>query len=301
MQTNFGKVAVLMGGKSAEREISLLSGQAVLQALLNQNIDAEGIDTKDDFINDLAKFDRVFIALHGRGGEDGSIQGLLELMEIPYTGSGILGSALALDKYRTKQVWHELGLPTPASNIVNINSNFSQLVEQLGLPLMIKPILEGSSVGMTKVNHLNELEAAVVGATKFNCPVLAESYISGLEYTAAILNNQVLPMIRLETPRDFYDFTAKYSDDTETKYICPCGLPTAQEQKLQGIMLKAFLAAGASNWGRVDFICDKSGQPWLLEVNTVPGMTNHSLVPMAAKQAGINFDELVLNILSLTI
>ncbi len=301
MQIKFGKVAVLMGGKSAERKISLLSGQAVLQTLLNQGIDAEGIDTNEEFVIKLAKFDRVFIALHGRGGEDGTIQGLLELMEIPYTGSGILGSALALDKYRTKQIWQNLKIPTPTSSIVNGASDFSQLVEQLGLPLMIKPILEGSSVGMAKINHINELANAIAVATQFNCPVIAESYIKGTEYTAAILNNSVLPMIRLETPRDFYDFNAKYSDDTETKYTCPCGLPTSQEQALQDIMLQAFLAVGASGWGRVDFICDESGQPWLLEVNTVPGMTNHSLVPMAAKQAGINFDELVLNILALTI
>ncbi len=301
MQTKFGKVAVLMGGKSAEREISLQSGQAVLQALLNQGIDAESIDTKNDFVMNLAKFDRVFIALHGRGGEDGTIQGLLELMEIPYTGSGVLGSALALDKYRTKQIWQSLGLPTPKSSIVNINSNFIELVKQLGLPLMVKPILEGSSVGMAKVNQIDELANAVTIATQYNCPVIAESYITGNEYTAAILNDSVLPMIRLETPRDFYDFNAKYSDDSETKYICPCGLSDSQEKTLQDIMMQAFLAVGANSWGRVDFICDNLGQPWLLEVNTVPGMTSHSLAPIAAKQAGINFDELVLNILALTI
>ncbi|MCK5876021.1 MAG: D-alanine--D-alanine ligase [Candidatus Marithrix sp.] len=301
MQTKFGKVAVLMGGKSAEREVSLLSGKAVLQALLKQDINAQSIDTKNDFINNLVEFNRVFIALHGRGGEDGSIQGLLELMEIPYTGSGILGSALALDKYRTKQIWQNLGLPTPACKIVSITSNPDEIVAKLGLPLMIKPILEGSSVGMTKVNQVADLANAITIAAQFNCPIIAESYIEGIEYTATILDNKVLPMIRLETPRDFYDFDAKYSDNTETKYICPCGLPTSQEQKLQNIMLQAFLAVGAKDWGRVDFICDKLGQPWLLEVNTVPGMTNHSLVPMAAKQVGINFDKLVLNILTLTI
>ncbi len=299
MQNKFGKVAVLMGGKSAEREISLKSGKAVLQALLNQGIDAEGVDTNDDFVVNLAKFDRAFIALHGRGGEDGTIQGLLELMEIPYTGSGVLASALALDKYRTKQIWQSVGLPTPKSSIINVNSNFNQLVEQLGLPLMIKPILEGSSVGMAKVNKLDELANAVTIATQYNCPVLAESYIKGNEYTAAILNNSVLPMIRLETPRDFYDFNAKYSDDSATKYICPCGL--SDSQALQNMVMMAFSAVGATGCGRVDFICDELGQPWLLEVNTVPGMTSHSLVPMAAKQAGINFDELVLNILALTI
>ncbi|MFK5969444.1 MAG: D-alanine--D-alanine ligase [Candidatus Marithrix sp.] len=301
MQTKFGKVAVLMGGKSAERKISLLSGQAVLQALLNKGIDAEGIDTNNNFMVNLAKFDRVFIALHGRGGEDGTIQGLLELMEIPYTGSGVLGSALALDKYRTKQIWQSLDLPTPKSSIINTNSNFTELVKQLGLPLMVKPILEGSSVGMAKVNRIDELANAVIIATKYNCPVIAESYITGNEYTAAILNDSILPMIRLETPRDFYDFNAKYSDDSETKYICPCGLSDSQEKALQDVMMQAFLAVGANGWGRVDFICDELGQPWLLEVNTVPGMTSHSLVPMAAKQAGINFDELVLNILALTI
>ena len=300
MATEFGKVAVLMGGKSAEREISNLTGQAILAALLAKDIDAVSIDTAHPtFITQLTEtpFDRVFIALHGRGGEDGTVQGLLEQIGIPYTGSGVLGSALAMDKYRTKQIWVATGLPTPPYSNVFPDSDMAQIAEQLGLPIMVKPVLEGSSLGMTKVNHINELAEAVEIAAQYNCDVMAEHYIKGLEYTAAIVHNTNLPLIRLETPRDFYDFTAKYSD-TKTSYICPCGLPTAQEKALTTLACQAFSSIGASGWGRVDFLCDESGQPWLIEANTVPGMTDHSLVPMAAKTAGINFEELVLRILA---
>jgi D-alanine-D-alanine ligase len=300
MTTEFGKVAVLMGGKSAEREISNLTGQAILTALLAKNIDALGIDTAHPtFITQLTEtsFDRVFIALHGRGGEDGTVQGLLEQIGIPYTGSGVLGSALAMDKYRTKQIWAATGLPTPPYSLVSPDSDMAQIAEQLGLPIMVKPVLEGSSLGMTKVNHISELAKAVEIAAQYNCDVMAEHYIKGLEYTAAIVHNTNLPLIRLETPRDFYDFTAKYSD-TKTSYICPCGLPPTQEKALTTLAYQAFSSIGASGWGRVDFLCDESGQPWLIEANTVPGMTEHSLVPMAAKTAGINFEELVLRILA---
>ncbi len=299
MTTEFGKVAVLMGGKSAEREISNLTGQAILAALLAKDIEAKAIDTAlPTFITQLTEtpFDRVFIALHGRGGEDGTVQGLLEQIGIPYTGSGVLASALAMDKYRTKQIWAATGLPTPPYCNVSPDSDMTQIAEQLGLPIMVKPVLEGSSLGMTKVNHINELAKAVEIAAQYNCDVMAEHYIKGLEYTAAIVHNTNLPLIRLETPRDFYDFTAKYSD-TKTSYICPC-LPPAQEKALTTLACQAFSSIGASGWGRVDFLCDESGQPWLIEANTVPGMTEHSLVPMAAKTAGINFEELVLRILA---
>lgn len=300
MATEFGKVAVLMGGKSAERDISNLTGKAILTALLAKGINAVGIDTAHPaFITHLTEmlFDRVFIALHGRGGEDGTVQGLLEQLGIPYTGSGVLGSALAMDKYRTKQIWAATGLPTPPYSLVFPDSDMVQIVEQLGLPIMIKPVLEGSSIGMTKVNHIDELAKAVEVAAQYNCDVMAEHYIKGLEYTAAIVHNTNLPLIRLETPRDFYDFTAKYND-TKTSYTCPCGLPIAQEKALTTLARQAFSSIGASGWGRIDFLCDESGQPWLIEANTVPGMTEHSLVPMAAKTADINFEELVLRILA---
>lgn len=299
MITDFGKVAVLMGGNSAEREISLKSGRAVLAALLRQGIDAVMIDTANEWLSQLTtyRFDRVFIALHGRGGEDGVIQGLLDSIGLPYTGSGVLGAALAMDKYRTKLIWQGSGLPTPPSQLLTHKLDLNQIVEKLGLPLMVKPVLEGSSVGMSKVNRREELESAWETAAQYHCDVLVERYITGPEYTASILNDVVLPLIRLETPRDFYDFAAKYHDP-HTTYICPCGLPPDQEQSLQQLAKQAFLAINASGWGRVDFICDQTGQPWLLEVNTVPGMTDHSLVPMAAKTAGIAFDELVLRILA---
>jgi len=300
MKKDFGKVAVLMGGNSAEREVSLKSGQAILDALLRQGVDALGIDTAHDIVAQLTKtqIDRVFIALHGRGGEDGTIQGLLEHLGLPYTGSGVLGSALAMDKYRTKQLWQGLGLPTPASVLLHADSDFSQVVAQVGLPLMVKPVLEGSSVGISKVTTVNELAQAVETALEFDCLVIAEHFVSGIEYTAAILQETVFPLIRLETPRDFYDFTAKYSDN-KTSYICPCGLPAEQEQALQNLAKQAFLSIGAFGWGRVDFIVDSAGQAWLLEVNTIPGMTDHSLVPKAAQVAGINFDELILRILEI--
>jgi len=299
MKRNFGKVAVLMGGHSAEREISIKSGQAVLASLLRSHIDAVGIDTRDNVIAQLTKthFDRIFIALHGRGGEDGTVQGLLENLGIPYTGSGVLGSALAMDKFRTKQLWQGAGLPTPLSIKLNAESNFIDIVEKLGLPLMVKPVSEGSSVGMTKVTKIEELKSAWTLATQFDSQVIAEQFIEGGEYTVAILQGKALPVIRLETPRTFYDFEAKYSDDSKTQYICPCGLSEEQDNLLKNLAIQAFDSLSAKGWGRVDIMCDRTGQPWLLEVNTIPGMTDHSLVPMAAKAAGMNFDELVLKIL----
>jgi len=302
MKTEFGKVAVLMGGNSAEREVSLKSGNAVLEALLRQGVDVVAIDTAHDVVVQLTQtdFDRVFIVLHGRGGEDGTIQGVLELMGLPYTGSGVLGSALAMDKFRTKQVWQSMKLPTPACVLLDAKTDFAKVVEQLGLPLMVKPSLEGSSVGISKVNSVEELASAWETASEFNCEVIAEQYITGVEYTGAILDGTALPLIRLETPHEFYDFAAKYTDNN-TSYICPCGLADDQEKLLQEFVMQAFLAVSGSGWGRVDFICDEAGQAWLIEINTIPGMTDHSLVPKAAKVAGISFDELVLRILATTI
>jgi D-alanine-D-alanine ligase len=295
---DFGKVAVLMGGWSAERDISLLSGDAVLAALRHNNVDAHGIDVGRDIASVLAAadFDRALIMLHGRGGEDGAMQGLLEVMGLPYTGSGILGSALAMDKLRCKQVWAAEGYPTPEYMVLETEQDCSNALELLGLPLIIKPALEGSSIGMSKVEAEAEMLPAFNLACQSNGAVIAEKWITGTEYTAAILNHRVLPMIRLETDRKFYDYVAKYEAD-DTRYICPCGLDQAKEQELGAIMLHAFDAIGASGWGRVDFMLDANQQPWLIEANTVPGMTSHSLVPMAAKQAGIGFNELVMEIL----
>ncbi len=295
---DFGKVAVLMGGWSAEREISLLSGQAVLEALLENDVNAQGIDVGRDIAAVLAAgdFDRALIMLHGRGGEDGAMQGLLEVMGLPYTGSGILGSALAMDKLRCKQVWAAEGFPTPDFAVLDSEQDCDQALQQLGLPLIVKPALEGSSIGMSKVERAQEMQVAFDKARGCSGPVIAEKWISGAEYTAAILNQRVLPMIRLETDRQFYDYVAKY-ESNDTRYICPCGLAQEKEQALADIMLSAFDAIGASGWGRVDFMLDEAQQPWLIEANTVPGMTSHSLVPMAARQGGIEFNELVVEVL----
>ncbi|MDH5472017.1 MAG: D-alanine--D-alanine ligase [Gammaproteobacteria bacterium] len=298
MANDFGKVAVLMGGWSAERAVSLNSGQAVLAALRNQGVNAHGIDVDRNIVKKLTddNFDCVFNILHGRGGEDGVIQGLLDIVQIPYTGSDVLGSALAMDKLRTKQLWKGVGLPTPDYQILNSEDDCKIAVQRLGLPLMIKPVLEGSSIGMSKVNSVDDINAAWQVAKQCEGIVIAEKFIQGREYTAAILGEKVLPMIRLETPRDFYDYKAKY-DDEGTRYHCPCGLSDEHEEKLSALMFSAFESVGATGWGRVDFMLDYDDQPWLIEVNTVPGMTDHSLVPMAAKQAGMSFDELVIEIL----
>lgn len=295
---DFGRVAVLMGGWSAEREISLLSGNAVLAALQQNGVDAHGIDVGRDIASVLGagNFNRALIMLHGRGGEDGAMQGLLEVMGLPYTGSGILGSALAMDKLRCKQVWAAEGYPTPDYLVLANEQDCDVALDRLGLPLIIKPALEGSSIGMSKVEVEDELLPAFETARQCQGTVIAEKWITGGEYTAAILNNQVLPMIKLETDRKFYDYFAKYEAD-DTRYICPCGLEPSTEQELGVLMLNAFDAIGASGWGRVDFMLDHDGKPWLIEANTVPGMTSHSLVPMAAKQAGIGFNQLVIEIL----
>ncbi|WP_018232383.1 D-alanine--D-alanine ligase [Thioalkalivibrio thiocyanodenitrificans] len=298
----FGKVAVLMGGWSAEREISLISGWAVLEALQRSGVDAHGVDTGRDVIAVLRQggFDRAFIMLHGRGGEDGVIQGALDLIELPYTGSGVLGSAIGMEKLVTKRLWRGAGLPTPDYQVLEGDCDWSAVASGLGLPLIVKPVLEGSSIGMTKVESAEQLPEAYLRAVACGGAVFAERWVAGEEYTAAILGDEVLPLIRLETPRAFYDFDAKYQSDT-TRYHCPCGLEESEERRLGNQALQAFRAVGASGWGRVDLMVDRVGVPWFIEVNTVPGMTDHSLVPMAARAAGMDFDALVLRILAQTL
>lgn len=293
----FGRVALLMGGWSAERDISLKSGNAVLEAMRRLNIDVTPIDVGRDVFNVLrdGNFARAFNMLHGRGGEDGVIQSLLELMELPYTGSGVLGSAVAMDKLRSKYLWQGVGLPTPDFVVLEHDSDCETALNRLGLPLIVKPVLEGSSIGISKVKQAGEMRPAWELARRYG-PVIAEKWITGGEYTAGILGEQTLPLIRLGTPREFYDYQAKYQDD-QTRYHCPCGLSSQLEQSLQELAKRAFSALGAEGWGRVDLMLDAAQQPWLIEVNTIPGMTDHSLVPMAAKAAGIGFDELVLRIL----
>lgn len=300
--TDFGKVAVLLGGNSAEREVSLNSGQAVLQALLAQGINAEGFDPAVRPITDLTAYDRAFIVLHGRGGEDGQIQGLLEWLNLPYTGSGVLASALGMDKARTKQLWQGCGLPTAPYRLLEHNTDLAQVVAQLGLPLIIKPVHEGSSIGMSKVETLEQLQPAYEQAAAHDAVVMAESWISGREFTVVILNDAALPVIRLQPPSDaaFYDYEAKYQRN-DTEYGIPCGLTDTAEQQLQTLALQAFHAVGATGWGRIDAMQDEQGNFWLLEVNTVPGMTDHSLVPMAAKAVGISFAELCQLILQQTL
>ncbi len=294
----FGKVAVLMGGRSAEREISLKSGAMVLSALKNSGIDAQAFDPRDQGLEQLLaqKFDRVFIALHGRFGEDGTVQGALEYLGIPYTGSGVMASALAMDKWRTKLLWQAAGIPTPQYELLSQDSDFTGVGERLGLPLMVKPVREGSSIGMSKVTSIEKIAAAYELAAQYDQTIIAERFITGVELTAAVLDDEPLPLIRLETPRVFYDYQAKYFAD-DTRYICPCGLPQSQERAVQDQALAAFRLLGCSGWGRVDLMLDAQGSPHFLEVNTIPGMTDHSLVPMAARARGISFEKLVIRIL----
>lgn len=300
MSAEFGKVAVLMGGLSAEREISLLSGNAVLSALKESGVDAHGVDVSENIASDLlaGNYQRAFIMLHGRGGEDGTIQGLLELMQLPYTGSGVASSSLAMDKLKTKQVWMAMGLPTPEFYILDSEQSCERALKKLSLPVIVKPVLEGSSIGMTKVETAEELVPAWKVAQRCGGAVIAERWIDGEEYTAAILDDQVLPMIKLQTSHQFYDYDAKYVAN-DTQYICPCELPEKLEAEFSVLMQQAFDAVGAESWGRVDFMLDENNLPWLIEVNTIPGMTGHSLVPMAAKQAGLSFNDLVIRILSM--
>ena len=298
---NFGKVAVLFGGRSAEREISLNSGSAVLAALKRSGVDAYPFDPAVQNLQALVDdgFDRAFIALHGRYGEDGTVQGALELLGIPYTGSGVMASALGMDKWRTKLVWQAAGLPIPDYALLDEHSDWKAVVQQLGLPLFVKPANEGSSVGISKVKTISELPVAYREAVKHDKLVLAESFIGGGEYTVAILGEQALPVIKIEPANEFYDYEAKYLRN-DTRYLCPSGLSAAQEQQMQHLAQKSFALIGGQGWGRVDFLMDAAGKQYLLEVNTSPGMTDHSLVPMAARQAGMSFEQLVLHILELS-
>ncbi len=298
---DFGRVAVLMGGESAERAVSLNSGGAVLAGLQRQGVDAHGIDAGRDVLQQLQQggFERVFIALHGRGGEDGVIQGALETIGLPYTGSGVAASAIAMDKHRSKLLWRALALPTPEFVMI-VGERGLETAAALGFPLMIKPVHEGSSIGMTRVDDATALQAAWREAARYDVEVMAERWITGSEYTVAVVGEEVLPLIRLETPRSFYDYAAKYQAES-TRYHCPAGLSEEQEASLRQLSMKAFQAVGASGWGRVDLLLDQEGRPWLIEVNTVPGMTDHSLVPMAAKARGMGFDQLVWRILELTL
>jgi D-alanine-D-alanine ligase len=297
----FGKVGVLLGGNSAEREVSLKSGTAVLAALQRQGVDAHAFDPAKRSLGDLAmaEFDRVFIALHGRYGEDGCIQGALELMGLPYTGSGVMASAIGMDKWRTKLLWKAAGLPTPDWALLDANSDFAAIEKQLGLPIFVKPAREGSSIGMSKVKQAGDLKAAYEKAAEFDSLVLAEEFVDGGEFTCAILGDQPLPMIHLVPKNEFYDYEAKYIRD-DTEYRCPCDLPSEQEKAIQALCLKAFDVVGCQGWGRVDVMLDSQGSPYLLEINTSPGMTDHSLVPMSARVAGIDFDALCLRILEMT-
>ena len=295
---DYGKVAVLMGGRSAERAVSLKSGERVLAALRAKGVDAHAFDPKERGIGALAeeRFARAFVILHGRFGEDGTIQGALELLGIPYTGSGVLASALAMDKWHAKLVWQSCGIPTPRAELLERDSDVQAVATRLGLPLMVKPASEGSSIGMSKVKSARELPEAYALAANYDRVVIAEAFVDGVELTAGILGEQALPLIKLETPREFYDYEAKYQA-ADTRYLIPCGLPPDAERIVQDEALFAFKTLGCSGWGRVDLMLDRSGKPYFLEVNTSPGMTDHSLVPMAARQAGLSFEDLCLRIL----
>ena len=298
--SGFGKIAVLFGGRSAEREVSLMSGSNVLKALQQAGLDAHAFDPAEREIFALKRdgFNRVFIALHGRYGEDGTVQGALELMGIPYTGSGVMASALAMDKVRTKMVWSTAGIPTPRFEVVDAGSDWAGVAKRLGLPLIIKPAREGSTIGLTKVAAAAQLPDAYALASRHDPFVMAEEFIAGEELTAGFLGDQALPLIRIEAPQGNYDYQNKYFSD-ETKYHCPCGLPEAEELRIRAMVMKSAQALGCAGWGRADLIRRADGSVQFLEMNTSPGMTGHSLVPMAAKQAGLSFNDLVLRILEL--
>ena len=293
---NFGKVAVLFGGRSAERDVSLNSGSRVLAALQRQGIDAQAFDPAERKLDELAAFDCAFIMLHGRYGEDGTIQGALELMGIPYTGSGVMASAIGMDKWRTKLLWRSVGLPIPEFVMLDAAADLAAVERQLGLPLFVKPACEGSSIGVAKVRHAGELRDAYQTAAKHDSLVIAEQGVLGGEYTVAILGDEALPIIKIVPATDFYDYEAKYLRD-DTQYLCPCGLSEAREAEIRAQALEAFRVLGCRGWGRVDFLMDEQGKAYFLEVNTSPGMTDHSLVPMAARVAGISYEQLVLRVL----
>ena len=295
----FGKVAVLLGGKSAEREISIMSGSGVLKALCSKGIDAHAFDPAERDLFDLKRegFARCFIALHGRGGEDGTLQGALEMLGVPYTGSGVLGSAVGMDKWRSKMIWLANGLPTPRYRILAESDDWQGVARDLGLPLIVKPANEGSTLGLTKVTEVAQLPGAYeLAVKKYQDLALAEQFIDGPEYTVSVLENAVLPLIRIEAPQGNYDYQHKYFTD-DTKYICPCNLPASKEEDLKALALDSFKLLGCAGWGRVDLMLDAKDDPWLLEVNTSPGMTGHSLVPMAARAIGISYEDLCVKIL----
>ncbi|MDJ0832059.1 MAG: D-alanine--D-alanine ligase [Gammaproteobacteria bacterium] len=296
-----GRVVVLMGGTSAEREVSLTSGGFVLQAMLDAGVDAQGLDVGSDVVAQLAelKADRVFNILHGRGGEDGQIQALLEVLELPYVGSGIKASAVTMDKLMSKRLLQGCGISTPPFMQMRSEQDCALVLQALQLPMVVKPVLEGSSIGMSKVDNADELLPAYQLAAQYG-PVMAEQWVDGGEYTVAWLGDTVLPAIKVETPRVFYDYEAKYQSD-ETRYICPCGLDQASLQQLEQIVAETIDVSGVRHWGRVDVMRDEQGEFHVIEINTVPGMTDHSLVPMAAKQAGLSFQQLVLKLLELTL
>ncbi len=296
--SGYGKVAVLMGGPSSEREISLLSGNAVLKAMQSRGVDAHAFDPAERSLATLATegFKRAFIALHGRFGEDGTVQGALETMAIPYTGSGVMASALAMDKWRTKMIWLQAGLPTPRYLVLTAEADWKLVARDIGLPLIVKPAREGSTIGISKVTVVEELPRAYADAARHDTLVLAEQFIAGREVTASILGDKALPVIRIEAPDGNYDYQNKYFSD-ETRYYCPSGLPLELEKGIQSISLEAFRLLDCRGWGRADLMIDATGKPWLLEMNTSPGMTAHSLVPMAAREAGLSFEDLVMSIL----
>jgi len=297
---DFGKVAVLLGGPSAEREISLLSGNAVLKALRERGVDAHPFDPAQRTLHDLVtdRFARVFIALHGRFGEDGTVQGALETLRIPYTGSGVMASALAMDKWRTKLVWLASGIPTPRYRVVDSRTDWMSVVAELGVPLIVKPAREGSTIGITKVTSVDhdELRLGYESAARHDDLVLVEEFVGGVELTASIVNGRALPLIRIEAPQGNYDYHNKYFSD-DTKYFCPSGIDDALEREIRARSLEAFDVVGCRGWGRLDLILRPDGSYSFLEVNTSPGMTGHSLVPMAAKQAGTSFADLCIEIL----
>jgi len=298
MSNQYGRVGLLYGGSSSEREVSLMSGEAIHQAMLNLGVDVVAIDADDNLLQSLPGYnlDLVFIALHGPGGEDGTLQGALEYLKLPYTGSGVLASALAMDKLRCKQMWQGMGLPTTDFALLHANSDWAAELQRLGGQVMVKPAAEGSSIGMSRAATPEQLQAAWTDACQYNTSVIAESLLPGPEYTVAILDGQLLPSIRIESNAEFYDYEAKYFSD-QTQYLCPSELSESREQELQTLSMQAFDSLGCRGWGRVDVMVDDQGQFQLLEVNTVPGMTSHSLVPMAAKAAGLSFDQLVASII----
>ncbi|MEW5771016.1 MAG: D-alanine--D-alanine ligase [Pseudomonadota bacterium] len=300
VSNQFGKVAVLFGGTSAEREVSLKSGNAVLAALRSRGVDAHAFDPAERPLHLLKQegFERAFVILHGRGGEDGTVQGELELLGIPYTGSGVMASALGMDKWRTKLVWRGADLPVPDYVLLDDATDLAAVERQLGLPLFVKPANEGSSVGISKVKAPGELAGAYQAAARHDKLVLAERFMGGGEFTVGILGNRALPVVHIVPATEFYDYEAKYFRD-DTRYLCPCDLPPEQEARMQALALRAFQVLGCRGWGRVDVLLDADGTPYLLEINTAPGMTDHSLVPMAARAAGIEFPDLCLKVLEL--